>query len=138
MSERPIAVARVSLRRSAWERPVGVAGRLAPGERVYRKLVELPPRRSEDDPVVIYENLLCPEVPARLADASPPPAEAIERLKWSMDDSPGDSVAKPNLAVPPLPPPGVRGWALIAAGGFGYLLVGIGAIPRNARRRKIA
>ena len=138
MSERPIAVTGVSLRRSAWERPVGVGGRVAPGARVYRRLVELPPRRSEDDPVVIYENLLCPDVPARVADVSPPSVEVIERLKWSMDDSLGDSAVVPNLAVPPPSAPGARGWALIVVGGVGYLLVGLGAIPRNARRKKIA
>jgi len=77
-SERPIEVRNVSLRTSHWPVPVVGGGRLAPGERVYEKLAELPALRPSEPPVAIYENRLC-----RPAVEAPAEPGAIEALKWA-------------------------------------------------------
>jgi len=127
--ERLVEVRNVSLRRSDWPAPVNVAaltGRrtsagpdgsaFGPGERVYRKVAQLPPLNAGDLDVVIYENRLClpfdnaqgkPDgVLARERRACPEPVEratsaeieALRRMQW-----PGEPV---TLGSPP--PLGMR------------------------------
>jgi hypothetical protein len=84
MSERPIEVRHVELRSSGWETPVRLSAGLGEGQAVYRKVAEVPPVVAGDEPVAIYENLLCP--PAGSAPRHVQADESsVERLRWSVD-----------------------------------------------------
>jgi len=115
MSERPIQVRNISLRRSEWERPVDPEGRLRPGEQVYRKVAELRPRVEGDPPVVIYENRLC-RAATPVAKQQAWDSDRLERLKWTErgpDEAPGEA---PLLAVPqPSCSPARAAWVSVAA-----------------------
>jgi uncharacterized protein (TIGR03382 family) len=84
MSERPIEVRNVSLRAAGWETPVSALGPLPQGQAVYRMVAELPPLHDGDEPVAIYENLLCVNqaVRGRGAVRRGPEEASIERLRW--------------------------------------------------------
>ena len=98
MSERSIEVRDLSLRASDWDYPINLGGKLRPGERVYRRLIELPAVRSGDPVVAIYENLLCrfPESSkmGRAADC-----ESLQELKWSTEEPPNGFPQVANLGV---------------------------------------
>ncbi|HUS47247.1 MAG TPA: hypothetical protein VNA25_25175 [Phycisphaerae bacterium] len=101
MSERPIEVRGVSMRRaSGWETP-WTLGPIAPGTKIYRKLAELPPIRPGEAPVAIYENRLAlPRAPIRYKHVLTD--DEVERLKWSFPagDWP-DGLWVPNLGLAP-------------------------------------
>jgi hypothetical protein len=80
MSERPIEVRNLAIRRlSAWESPEE-SGALAPGEPVYVKVAQVEPEDPADAPVVIYENRLAHrEQPAFWED---PDEDKIEKARW--------------------------------------------------------
>ncbi|MCJ7543707.1 MAG: hypothetical protein MUP47_03930 [Phycisphaerae bacterium] len=112
MSERPIDVRNVSLRQAGWETPVSLLGALPQGEAVYRKVAELPPLNTGDEPVAIYENRLCrPKAPLEI----PGPAEeaAIERLRWMTAEDPVDMsllVQVPDVSLHRLASPSALVW----------------------------
>jgi hypothetical protein len=95
-SERPIEVRNVSLRQSCWDQPVNLGGLLKAGQAVYRKVADLPPRRSTDPPVAIYQNMLYPgrAGSSRIADS-----QAMERLKWHAGEETGQVAEVPKLAI---------------------------------------
>ena len=126
-SERPIEVRNVSLRESHLDVPVNLGGRLRPGDAVYAKVAELPPRNPSDPNVVIYENLLC--TPARIDGDRAWREEEIEKLKWSAPE------LSANLAVPGV---GLRAsfdpawvWEFTLPAGGLYLLAGAIMILRK-------
>ncbi len=82
LSERPIEIRNVSLREATVFLPRLPGDVIAPGQPVYRKVVELPALRAGDPNVVIYENPLAMPVSAGRRRAQPPSHEAIETLKW--------------------------------------------------------
>jgi hypothetical protein len=92
MSERPIEVCRVELRSSGWETPVRLSAGLGEGQAVYRKVADVPPVALGDEPVVIYENLLCPPA-GSVPRCDPVDESSVERLRWIMD---GDMQAAPQ------------------------------------------
>jgi len=98
VSERPIEVANISLRASHWPRPILLDKRLAAGEKIYRKLTELPARRIGDLPVAIYENLL---VRPALIDTTQADPTAIETLKWRVNDAEDLPEHLPDLSLGP-------------------------------------
>jgi len=85
-SERVIEVRNVSLRRSSWEVPVNLAGRLSAGEAVYvdRTPAGLVPLVAGDPPVHIYENRLALPRSFGVRDAVvlDDEEEVIETLRW--------------------------------------------------------
>ena len=113
MSERPIEVRDISLGVSDWFQPLAVGDRLPAGAAVYRKLVELPARRADEFPVVIYENLLA-RTAAEIDPWAQPESVKLEVLKWP--ESPGfDLPAEPpNLAIAPTRGPSVWNMKLSA------------------------
>ena len=84
LGERPVEVRNVSLRPSHLPTPIDPDKRLAPGDVVYHKLVEVPALDPRQYPVAIYENRLCRR--HSLAKAA---AAEVESLKWSEDDPTG-------------------------------------------------
>jgi len=135
MSELPIELRDISLRRSHWERPIDPKRRLRPAENVYRKLIELPPRRPGDPPVVIYENRLCrasvPVTSDRAWDS-----DRLERLKWRKADPEEAPAEAPSLAIPPLGDSPVRAVRMsVAAGAILAAATTIGLVRRRKRRR---
>lgn len=135
MSERPIEIRNVSLRRSSWETPIGNDGRLAPGQRVYRKLVELPARRAGDEPVAIYENLLCRTQPERFADGRPD-EQTLERLKWYRGELDQRVEPLPALGASVSSPPARPVVLLAALAAAGYATVALMAVVRRGKNRK--
>ena len=126
MSERPIEVRGVSLRRSGWAVPVSVGNRLGPGERVYARRAELPALNEVDPPVVIYENLLwSPAKPTARPDAA-----RIEAFRAGGQVS--DQVPDVSLGVEGDPTGLVFRWTLPAGGA--YLLVGVVVMILRRRR----
>ncbi len=100
MSEKPIEVRDISLRRSSPTRPL-VAGELpegmSVGDRVYRRVAEVPPLNGDDEAVVIYRNMLCRDAPAEFVPAG---HERIEELKWAEELTPQDiSAPLPDVGV---------------------------------------
>jgi hypothetical protein len=98
MSERAIEARNISLRARPQDRPLDPSGKLTPGEKIYKPVAQLPPRRRDDPPVVIYENLLCLDSPP---DPSPGTWDnlALERLKWASADHPGTTGAVPDVGI---------------------------------------
>ncbi len=94
LSERPIEVQAVSLRRmSQLDSPVA-PGPLKPGDEVYPLAATLPPLHAGEAPIVIYRNLLArADVPTR-----PFTADEIERLKWSPPQETA-SLSAPQLTM---------------------------------------
>lgn len=89
LSERPIEVQGVSLRRMSQLDSPAQPGPLHVGDKVYALRATLAPEHAGDAPIVIYENLLARrDVPA--AKMAP---DEIERLKW-----------QPPLDAPPVAP----------------------------------
>ena len=123
MSERPIWVRNISLRPSDWPQPAGVAGRLAPGEPVYRLRALLPAENRGDPPVAIYENMLCRNDVQVVRDWD----EAdLESLKWPADPSAALANTVPDVSIRPVAAPALADWAVMAcaAGSYAILLVG--------------
>ena len=132
MSERPIEVRNVRFQASGWERLVGAAGRLAPGEPAYRLVRECPPTVRGDAPVAIYENRLWRPLEAP-PSTGPWPSGRIEKLKWDPNrpPAPGD-----------LPPIGLAGGdsrlrhgASTVCAALLYLLAAYGLMVLRRRRR---
>ena len=101
MSERPIDVRNVELRPSGWETPINLFAALGEGEPVYRKLAEVAPLDQRDEPVAIYENLLCPR-PEITASRTPADEALIEGLRWASDEelaSPSSPARVPDVAL---------------------------------------
>jgi len=86
LSERPVEVRNVRLRRSTGDRPIFPAGRLGAGERVYadRTPEGLPPLRQGEPRVHVYENRLClpRSFPVRQAVFFDSSEQVIEALRW--------------------------------------------------------
>ncbi|MHC4294224.1 MAG: hypothetical protein ACYSTL_01420, partial [Planctomycetota bacterium] len=136
MSERPIEVRDVSLRTSDYERPIIFNETLDPGERVYRRLTELSPRRAGDPPVAIYENLLCGSGAVgrgRIADS-----KSIERLKWYGRVLSDGLEEVPELGIPPSGPMGKDAIVLPVAGVLVYGLLGLCAFRGAGKNRKFS
>ena len=125
MSERTILVRNLTLRRSHWYIPILLGEDIPPGEPVYRKLVELPPRRSGDPPVAIYENLLCKRQHSGAITYAHADSETLERIKWPADSSISHLRELPDLAIPPIASAGPTSVVLIIFGIFGCVLVGV-------------
>lgn len=96
-SERAIEVRNLSLRRSIWPPPVAHEDRLAPGEHVYRKLVELPALDPSDPPVAIYENRLCRPIQLAGSGRAAVTVGQIEALRWPKQS---DRASMPETAPP--------------------------------------
>jgi hypothetical protein len=158
-SERPIRIANVSLRTSTIDRPINLGGKLAAGDRVYKKVVELPAvwrgqshavqaaqGFSQSDQwagVAIYENRLCQPRPAHPGPSAT--YDAIESLKWgslpACAGSPDTGAStEPGKALPPapdisLPIPAPSKWLLMAVApgalALHMLLVGYVLVARR-------
>lgn len=136
MSERPIEVREISLRKlSAWESPED-AGGLAAGSAVYKKVAELPPVRSGDPPVVIYENLLARDLPIDRGSAY---EKDIEDLRWKAippEDWRGSQA--PNVGLRShLGHPGAIALAATLPGALVYVVAVVVAIFRARRRGRL-
>ena len=97
MSERPIEVRSVSVRRSRWESPLTPPD-VPPGTAVYGKLTEVDARDPSDARVSIYENLFCRSVQAAPAAGRPTELE-IESLKWADRAAFPEGLQPPSVAV---------------------------------------
>jgi hypothetical protein len=82
LGERPVEVRNVSLREATEFLPRLPGDSIAPGRKVYRKLIELPPRREGDPNVVIYENPLALPIRVSQSRARPGDHSSIEAVKW--------------------------------------------------------
>ncbi len=98
LGERPVEVRNISLRRSSPPSPLLVAP-LPPGvrsgDKVYRRVAQLPPLDPRDEPVAIYRNLLCRDEPAEFVPAD---HRKIESLKWPGEAEAAD-ICRPILDV---------------------------------------
>ena len=126
MSERPIEVRAVSLRRSHWPVPANLGNRLAPGRGVYAKRAELGALNAGDARVVIYENLLWS--PARATVS--PEAARIEAFRQAPESS--GEVPDVSLHVDG-DPSGLLYRLTLPAGGV-YLVVGVAIVILRRRR----
>jgi len=137
MSERPIEVRNVQLRRSGWETPVDPFNRLADGEQVYRKVAEVAPVRPGDRPAAIYQNRLCQgagERPRR----GPADEDLIEGVRWMTGEGGGSTApagVAPELSLRAgIAPQGLFGMVTLPALGVFAVL----AIVAAVRERKQA
>lgn len=133
--ERPVEVRNVSLFEATPFLPRLPSGSIPPGQPIYRKLVELPPRRAGDANVAIYENPLSLTISESQRRATPPDHEAIEALKWlPVDPAEWGQLAPIELGwrTDADPAGAVRFWTLPAAGI--YVLAACGVLIWRARR----
>lgn len=135
MSERPIEVRNVRLRTAGWDRPIGAAGRLAPGQAVYERIAELPAERHGDAPVAVYENRLWrPRTGGRaLAKRTD---RQIEQIKW-----PGVAGAPvpgelPRIGLEVRHDPARVFWRTTVPAAMAYVLALAGLAAAGGRRRR--
>jgi hypothetical protein len=139
MSERPIEVRNLSVRKvSGWDVPED-AGGLPVGASVYRKVAEVPAVNRSDQPVVIYENLLArPNVPTE-GKGLRWTEDQVEAVKWNRrDPNPEWPGFAPDIG---LHPPHYFSWMCLAPvttlpGVAAYVAVLLAARCRKARRQR--
>ena len=108
-SEFPIDVRNISLAESEYSTPVNLANKLQDSQRVYKKLIELPARNPQDNPVVIYENLLA-KSPGEVDKTLELTSSQIELYKWQ----PGsDFSGVPAVAIGAREMPGSKAGLLL-------------------------
>lgn len=96
-SDRTVEVRDVRLFPSALDQPIDPHRKLPPGSRVYALRAELPPLIGGDEPVAIYENLLC--WPTVEISPGPATAEEVAWLKWDYPKSPTIDILLPDVSL---------------------------------------
>jgi hypothetical protein len=129
LSERPIEVRNISLRPRGKE-PIDMGKLLAPHgdrcERVYNKLVELPPVNPGDSPVAIYQNMLWR--PIKPSAGPVPTNEELEAVKYPPPGAKLESLAVPDISLRPVDNPAGLMWGLTLPAVGLYVLVVIVAV----------
>ena len=144
LSERPIEVRNVSLRPcevgSILEETIIRDERIPPGEKVYLKLVELPPVNPGDPPVAIYENRLWRPVKDIPKGCHPeavgpvPTNEQLEAVKYPPPGAKLENLPVPDISLRPVDNPAGLIWRLtLPAMGLYGLIVVVAAVRKRDR-----
>ena len=131
LGSRRLEVRNVTLQEAAPEQPVMISTRLSAGDRVYNRLVELPPLHAGQPPVAIYENRLAE--PLGKLPMTQPSGELVEKVKWARSGGDLKGVAWPDISMAKGMDPS-RLYYVSAAAGALYLLLVVLMLVRTVRR----
>ena len=132
MSERPVEVRDVSMRRAVPYQPVGVPEDFGADAHVYVEVAEIAPLREGDEPVRIYENRLCRDAATRALVRAEP--ATVEALKW--DPTPWlEDATRPLPDLGFTPPAALTRWLLFATVPA-LVLYGLLLVAHRVRRRR--